>query len=107
RITLHRDPAGRTTWTGGHGHEGLTWSLAPGETLETPVFAGLFTTGGFGAASRAWHGYVGRHVLAHPGEPRPVLYNSWEATGFDVDEASQTALVGRAARLGVELFVVD
>ncbi|GIM97492.1 alpha-galactosidase [Paractinoplanes toevensis] len=107
RITLQRDPAGRTTWTGGHGHEGLTWSLAPGETLETPVFAGLFTTGGFGAASRAWHDHVRRHVLTHPGETRPVLYNSWEATGFDVDEAGQTALAARAARLGVELFVVD
>jgi alpha-galactosidase len=122
RITLHRDPAGRTTWTGGHGHEGLTWSLAPGETLETPVFAGVFTAGGFGAASRAWHAYVNRHVLPRPDEyrpgenrpgenrpdePRPVLYNSWEATGFDVDESAQKALAARAARLGVELFVLD
>ena len=107
RITLHRDPVGRVTWTGGFGHEGLVWSLAPGETLETPVFAGLFTAGGFGAASRAWHAYVRRHVLPHPAETRPVLYNSWEATGFDVDEAGQTALAARAARLGVELFVVD
>ncbi|GIF23020.1 alpha-galactosidase [Actinoplanes tereljensis] len=107
RITLQRDPRGRTTWTGGYGHEGLTWSLAPGESLETPVFAGLFTTGGFGAASRSWHEHVRRHVLTHPGEPRPVLYNSWEATGFDVDEPGQTALAARAARLGVELFVVD
>ena len=107
RITLHRDPVGRTSWTGGHGHEGLEWTLAPGETLETPVFAGLYTTGGFGAASRIWHDYVRRHVLTHPGESRPVLYNSWEATGFDVDEAGQTALAARAARLGVELFVMD
>ena len=107
RITLHRDPVDRVTWTGGFGHEGLVWSLAPGETMETPVFAGLFTAGGFGAASRAWHSYVRRHVLPSPGEPRPVLYNSWEATGFDVDEAGQTALAARAARLGVELFVVD
>ena len=36
-----------------------------------------------------------------------MLYNSWEATGFDVDEASQLALAERAAALGVELFVVD
>lgn len=107
RITLHRDPLGRTAWTGGAGHEGLLWTVAPGETLETPVFAGLHTTGGFGAASRAWHDHTRRHVLPHPGETRPVLYNSWEATGFDVDEAGQAALAARAARLGVELFVVD
>jgi len=107
RITLHRDPVGRVTWTGGFGHEGLVWSLAPGETLESPVFAGLYAAGGFAAASRAWHGYVRRHVLPYPEESRPVLYNSWEATGFDVDETGQTALAARAARLGVELFVVD
>ncbi|SCG77018.1 alpha-galactosidase [Micromonospora inositola] len=107
RIALHRDPVGRTTWTGGFGHEGLTWSLAPGEALDTPVFAGLYTAGGFGTASRAWHGYVRRHVLSHPNETRPVLYNSWEATGFDVDEVGQMALAARAASLGVELFVMD
>ncbi|BAL88210.1 putative alpha-galactosidase [Actinoplanes missouriensis 431] len=107
RITLHRDPAGHVAWTGGPGHEGLTWTLGTGETLETPVYAGLYTGGGFGAASRAWHAYTRRHVVPHPAEVRPVLYNSWEATGFDVDEAGQTALAARAARLGVELFVVD
>jgi alpha-galactosidase len=107
RVTLHRDPVGRTTWTGGFGHEGLTWSLQPGEALDTPVFAGLYTTGGFGAASRAWHGYVRRYVLPHPDETRPVVYNSWEATGYDVDEAGQIALAARAASLGVELFVMD
>jgi alpha-galactosidase len=107
RITLHRDPVGRTTWTGGFGHEGLSWSLAPGEALDTPVFAGHYTAGGFGAASRAWHGYVRRHVLSHADETRPVLYNSWEATGFNVDEAGQLALAARAANLGVELFVMD
>jgi alpha-galactosidase len=107
RVTMHRDPVGRTTWTGGFGHEGLTWTLAPGQTLDTPVFAGLYTAGGFGAASRAWHAYVRRHVLPHPEEIRPVLYNSWEATGFDVDEAGQMKLAARAASLGVELFVMD
>ena len=38
---------------------------------------------------------------------RPVLYNSWEATNFRVDDAGQQALAEKAARLGVELFVVD
>jgi alpha-galactosidase len=107
RVTLHRDPVGRVTWTGGFGHEGLVWTLAPGEHLDTPVFAGLYTTGGFGAASRAWHAYVRRHVLPDPDETRPVLYNSWEATGFDVTEQGQLELARRAADLGAELFVMD
>jgi alpha-galactosidase len=107
RITLHRDPTGRTGWTGGFGHEGLTWHLTAGESLETPVFAGAYTRGGFGAASRTWHDYVRRHVLPQPDELRPVLYNSWEATGFAVDEAGQVRLARIAAELGAELFVLD
>ncbi|MER5746659.1 alpha-galactosidase [Streptomyces sp. NPDC002225] len=107
RVTLHRDPVGRTVWTGGFGHEGLSWTLRPGESLRTPVYAGLYTGHGFGAASRAWHHYVRRYVLPEPERDRPVLYNSWEATGFEVDEAGQLRLANLAARLGAELFVLD
>lgn len=107
RVTIHRDPTGRTTWTGGFGHEGLSWTLQPGETLRTPVYAGLFTPHGFGGAARAWHDYVRGHVLPEPERDRPVLYNSWEATGFDVDEAGQIRLAQVAARVGAELFVLD
>ncbi|GLW01452.1 alpha-galactosidase [Streptomyces lavendulae] len=107
RITLHRDPVGRTTWTGGFGHEGLRWTLRPGESLHTPVFAGLYTPHGFGAASHAWHGHILDHVLPDPGRDRPVLYNSWEATGFGVDQPGQVRLARLAARTGAELFVLD
>jgi alpha-galactosidase len=107
RITLHRDPTDRVTWTGGFGHDGTSWHLAPGESLDTPVFAGAYTAQGFGAASRAWHDHVRAHVLPHPEEFRPVLYNSWEATGFAVDEPGQRRLAEIAAELGVELFVMD
>ncbi|GAA2779793.1 alpha-galactosidase [Kitasatospora sp. CM 4170] len=107
RITVHRDPVGRTTWTGGFGHEGLSWALQPGETMSTPVFAGLYTPDGFGGASRAWHDHLRSTVLPGPDRDRPVLYNSWEATGFDVDQAGQCRLADLAAGLGVELFVLD
>jgi alpha-galactosidase len=38
---------------------------------------------------------------------RPVLYNSWEATSFAVTQDGQERLAERAARIGVERFVVD
>jgi len=107
RITVRRGTDNRVRVTGGFGHDGVSWRLAPGEQLSTPSFAGLYTDGGFGAASRAWHAYVLDHVLPHSREVRPVLYNSWEATEFDVDEAGQRKLAARAAALGVELFVMD
>ena len=40
-------------------------------------------------------------------KPRPVIYNSWEATEFNVDEAGQMALAEKAAALGVDRFVMD
>jgi alpha-galactosidase len=81
--------------------------LGPGERLETPPTLGLYVHSGFGGASREWHSYARRHVLPAPTEARPVLYNSWEGTWFDVDEASQIETARIAADLGVELFVMD
>ena len=108
RFDVQLLPMGRVQVTGGAGGDesGLI-ELAPGASYESPVFAALYTDGGFGAASRAWHAYQLAHVLPNAQQLRPVLYNSWEATHFDVSEASQRKLADRAAGLGVELFVVD
>lgn len=107
RITLNRTQTGRVSVTGGAGHEGLTWRLDPGAEWRTPVFTGLHSTTGYGGASRAWHDHIVRHVLPNPEELRPVVYNSWEAVAFDVNEKSQRELAGLAARVGAELFVMD
>jgi alpha-galactosidase len=107
RLTVTRSSTGRLTVSGGFGQDGVVHRVGPGRPLITPVLAGLYTDGGFGAASRAWHAYIRTHVLEHPRELRPVLYNSWEATGFDVSAGQQRTLAERAAALGVELFVMD
>ncbi|WP_206184954.1 alpha-galactosidase [Thermoactinospora rubra] len=107
RITVQRTAGSVPSFTGGAGHEGPAVLLGPGESWQTPVFAGLYSAEGFGGASRAWHRYIAAHVLPHPDELRPVVYNSWEATGFDVDEEGQRRLARLAAAVGAELFVVD
>ncbi|MGW5733690.1 MULTISPECIES: alpha-galactosidase [Streptomyces] len=108
RICVGRLPDGTVQITGGQGHDDSGQELlAPGAQVVTPVFAGLWSDGGFGGASRAWHAYQRAHVIPDAAEPRPVLYNSWEATRFDISEEQQRTLAGKAAALGVELFVVD
>ncbi|GAA2024299.1 alpha-galactosidase [Catenulispora yoronensis] len=107
QLTVERTPADRVAVAAGFGHEGLVWPLAPGEALTTPVTAGAWTDGGFDAASQAWHTYFLGQVLPHAGDPRPVVYNSWEATGFAISLEGQLALARQAAELGVELFVMD
>ncbi|MFD8867511.1 alpha-galactosidase [Streptomyces sp. NPDC059590] len=108
RIAVQRLPVGTVQAVGGVGHDDSgQLSLAPGESYATPVFAGLWTDGGFGGASRAWHAWQLAHVIPDADRSRPVLYNSWEATFFDVGEEQQRGLARRAAEMGVELFVVD
>ncbi|MFJ9814981.1 alpha-galactosidase [Streptomyces sp. NPDC101151] len=108
RIAVAQLPDARVQITGGAGHDdsGLLL-LQPGESYTTPVFAGLWSDGGFGGASRTWHAYQRAHVVPGAEQDRPVLFNSWEATNFDISEEQQTALARRAAGIGVELFVVD
>jgi alpha-galactosidase len=107
RITARRTLADQVTVTGGAGQEGTRWGLRPGQRWESPTFAGLYRADGFGGTSRAWHAYTRAHILPQPAETRPVLYNSWEGTWFDVNEANQRELATIAAELGVELFVMD
>ncbi len=108
RIAVAQLPDARVQITGGAGYDdsGLL-RLAAGESFTTPVFAGLFSDGGFGGASRAWHAYQRAYVIPDADQDRPVLFNSWEATEFDISEEQQGVLARRAAAMGVELFVVD
>jgi alpha-galactosidase len=85
----------------------FAWQLQPGETFRSPSALCGYTRNGFGQASRNMHDYIRESVLPHGTTLRKVLYNSWEATLFDVDEASQATLAELAARMGVELFVMD
>ena len=95
--------------TGGYNDFDFSWPLKPGESLSTPPYYGGFSSRGFGEASRQMHRLERDEILpdhAHP-HVRPVLYNSWEATTFDVNEPGQKVLAEKAAKLGVELFVMD
>ncbi len=87
---------------------GLT--LAPGARHVTPAIVIGVCPDGWGGASRRLHTFALERVLPCPaGRPavRPVLYNSWEATFFDLSLAGQVTLARKAAAMGVELYCVD
>lgn len=110
RISINQDVAGRTRVTGGYNSFDFAYRLAPGETLETPVFYAGHSEGGMGEASRLFHRFERNRILPKDGGRPPlrkVLYNSWEATEFKVDEPGQMALAEKAAKIGVERFVMD
>jgi alpha-galactosidase len=109
RLSIEQTPYNQVRVTGGFNTFDFGYELQPGESLETPPFYGGYSDGGFGAASRMLHRFEREEIL--PGgvqsRLRPVLYNSWEATTFNVDEAGQKTLAAKAASIGVELFVID
>jgi alpha-galactosidase len=109
KLVVEETPAQQVRVVGGYNDFDFAYHLEPNESLETPPYYGGFTAQGFGEASRLMHRFERREILpdrASP-HPRPVLYNSWEATEFNVNEAGQKALAEKAAKIGVELFVVD
>lgn len=92
--------------TGGISSFDFSYTLKKDESIQTPVMTIGFTTDGYGGMSRALHEFEYQHILPRKRAGR-VLYNSWEATGFDVRVESQKQLAERAAKIGVELFVID
>jgi alpha-galactosidase len=109
RISVEETPIHQVRVTGGYNTFDFGYRLEPGQSLDTPAFYGGFTNGGFGEASRILHCFEREQILPQSSRnhPRPVLYNSWEATEFAVDEPGQKALAEKAARIGVERFVMD
>jgi alpha-galactosidase len=109
RITVEQTAMQQVRITGGFNPFDFGYLLKPGEQLETPPFYAGFTSRGTGEASRILHRFERDHIL--PGgenaRVRPVLYNSWEATEFNVSEEGQLALAEKASKLGVERFVID
>jgi len=81
--------------------------LDPGAELTLPDSVGVYAPDGHQGLSLRWKRYEQRHVLLDADLERPVLYNSWEATHYDIRPDHQLALATQAHDLGVELFVVD
>ncbi|MDR6935084.1 alpha-galactosidase [Luteibacter sp. 3190] len=108
-IRVEEDILGQVRVVGGYNPFDFGYRLKPGQSLDTPVFYAGYTKDGVGEASRLMHAFERDRVL--PGGAsaplRPVLYNSWEATEFKVEEPGQEKLAEKAAALGVERFVVD
>lgn len=79
--------------------------LAQGESYTSPwIYAS--TGEGLDELASRFHGFL-RERPEHPSAPRPVTLNVWEAVYFDHDLDTLIALADRAARVGVERYVLD
>ncbi len=81
-------------------------SLGPGGSLTTPWVYAVYSGRGVDGASARLHAML-RARPGHPGRPRPIVLNTWEAVTFDMSFARLADLAGIAAEIGVERFVID
>lgn len=108
KVEAQRDFKGITRAMLGVNDFDFSYTLKAGQELETPrVYMGI--SNGFAQMSNDMSRFAINHILprAYAQKPLPVLYNSWEATAFDVNTQGQLELAKKAAELGCELFVMD
>lgn len=84
-------------------------NLKPGEEFQTPKLSVGFTPNGSEGVSLNLGAYVRNEILPaeHRKDMRPVLFNSWYATTYHLNEEQQVGMAKIAAEAGVELFVID
>lgn len=109
RFDFEKFPSGNVQIIGGINFWDTAWQLKPAEEFSTPKLVLGFSPEGMSGASARMHNYIRNHVLRKKFRDalRPVLYNSWYATTFNVNEQQQLALARIAREIGVELFVID
>ncbi len=108
-ATIEVDSHGHTRVLQGIWSDGFAWDLAPGEDFCTPEAVLTYSDKGKNGMSRNMHNFVKNHIVPPRWQnaPRPVLVNNWEGTYFKFTETKLLKMAKEAAKLGVELFVLD
>lgn len=93
----------------GIGGTGFKYRLGPSGVFYSPEAVFTYSDRGYNGASVNMHKFVTDHIvpLRFAKAMRPVLINNWEATYFDFNRRKLLNLAQSAAKLGIELFVLD
>ncbi len=83
------------------------YHLRKGETFRTPVLALTFSQEGLSGASRNFHKWGRKYMLAHGDKERKILLNSWEGVYFNINQEGMNQMMKDIADMGGELFVMD
>ena len=83
------------------------YTLPAGQPFVTPEFIFTYSPAGKGPASRNLHRWARRYGLLDGTQPRLTVLNNWETTLFTFTEARLDSLMGDAAKLGADVFLLD
>ena len=83
------------------------YKLKAGDKFVTPEFIFTFSNNGTGEASRNLHDWARLYQLKDGKGDRMTLLNNWESTGFDFNQEKLAGVMEDAAKLGVDMFLLD
>lgn len=83
------------------------YRLKRDSTFITPRFIFTYSPEGSGGASRQLHRWARKYGVMDGERSRYTLLNNWEATQFNFNQDTLVQLFGDAAKLGVDLFLLD
>ena len=70
----------------GINEENSEYHLRKGETFKTPALALTYSKEGLSGASRNFHKWGRKYILAHGNQERDILLNSWEGVYFGINQ---------------------
>ncbi|CAO3693210.1 unnamed protein product [Rhizopus stolonifer] len=104
-IEVSTDIEGKVRIIGGY-HD-RNFDLQLNTTHILPAFIAGYSQDGLSGARRRLTRSIRDERELSSDSFSPVLFNGWEACGFDVNFENQKLMAEMAARLGTELFVLD
>ncbi len=87
----------------------FSYRLEKGESFTTPEAVIVFSENGFAQMSKTFHQLYRERLCRGKfrDSVRPILINNWEATYFNFNKEKLLAIADSAAKIGLELFVLD
>ena len=107
RCTFEVDNVGGLRVIPGINPYASDYKLKAGENFVTPEFIFTLSDNGIGEATRNLHDWARLYQLKDGKEDRMTLLNNWESTAFDFDQDKLAGVMDDAARLGVDMFLLD
>jgi alpha-galactosidase len=107
KFSFEKDVEENLSIMGGINNFASEYVLKQGEELVTPHLLLTYSNEGKGLLSRNFHTWARKYGMQDGNELRPVVLNSWEGNFFDFDDKKVSAMIKDAAKMGIEMFVLD
>ena len=109
QTRLECDQLGQVRMVMGIHPDLFRWELKAGETFSTPEVMLSYSDTGLENLYHHFHQAIREHICRGKYQlaERPVLINNWEATYFGFDTEKILHIAEEAARLGVDMLVLD